>query len=178
LMRKHKRGFSRTYTPNVFQLRSFLNASYEESLWEPSHDVPLGNDGTIRRVFQESSEFCDDLARTQSSFLEHPAVREAEPQQETPTTAVACESNDLNALRVERKRLRDEYRAECKRSGEHTTHEIIAKGSDKRWKSRTQVDKWLDCDPRYDGEADRKIRGFLHREIRRLRDARPKNPNR
>lgn len=88
--------------------------------------------------------------------------------------AVMASGGDINIRKSERKKLRDEYKAECKRAGEHGDHIKIAKGASKRWTSRTQVDKWLQCDPRYDGEADRLIRDFLTREIKRLRDSHSK----
>jgi hypothetical protein len=77
-------------------------------------------------------------------------------------------------IKAERKKLRDDYKAECKLCGEQVNHPIIAHGSNPRWHSRTQIDKWLACDLRYNGEHDRLIRRFLTSETKRLRETRLK----
>jgi len=60
--------------------------------------------------------------------------------------------------KAERKKLRDDYKAECKRSGVRVTDEMIAEAANTRWHSRANIQKWLACHPKYDGEPDRKIR--------------------
>jgi len=84
----------------------------------------------------------------------------------------------LERRKAERMKLRDDYKAECKRCGVHVTYESIANGACPNWKSRSQIDKWLQCDWRYDGEPDRLIRQYLTREIERLRQLPSKQPQR
>jgi hypothetical protein len=60
--------------------------------------------------------------------------------------------------KAERKKLRDDYKAECKRSGVSVTDEMIAEAASRRWHSRANIQKWLACDPKYDGDPDRLIR--------------------
>ena len=62
------------------------------------------------------------------------------------------------ACKAERKKLRDDYRAECKRANVFVTDEMIAKGANSQWNSRSNIQKWLSCDPKYDGKPDRLIR--------------------
>jgi hypothetical protein len=78
----------------------------------------------------------------------------------------------LSAEKAARHRLIDEYKTECRRHGTHTNYEIIAHAVNKRWGSRTQIEKWLACDPRYGGEVDRQIRAYLTSETERLKKIR------
>jgi hypothetical protein len=64
--------------------------------------------------------------------------------------------------KAERKALRDAYKAECKAAGVKVTDEMIGRAANSDWKDgRTAVQKWVACDQRYDGEADRLIRRVL-----------------
>jgi hypothetical protein len=63
--------------------------------------------------------------------------------------------------KAERKRLRDKYKAECRAVGVKVTDEMIAKAANPKWTSRTNIQKWLGCDPKYSGEANRLIRKVL-----------------
>jgi len=76
----------------------------------------------------------------------------------------------IETPKVQRKRLRDEYKAECKAKGVTVTDEMIAEAASPRWKSRANIQKWLSCDPKYDGEPDRLIR-----EVFRKRHHLPKS---
>jgi hypothetical protein len=58
----------------------------------------------------------------------------------------------------ERKKLRDDYKAECKQNGVKMTHPMIAKAASPTWTTRDPVSKWLALDKRYEGEPDRLIR--------------------
>jgi len=60
--------------------------------------------------------------------------------------------------KAERTAARDAYKAKCRAAGVKVTDNMIAEAANPKWHSRTQVQKWLVCDPRYDGEADRLIR--------------------
>jgi len=64
----------------------------------------------------------------------------------------------LEARKAERKAARDAYKAECKAAGVTVTDEMIARAANPNWTSRTQVQKWLQCHPDYEGEPDRLIR--------------------
>lgn len=76
-----------------------------------------------------------------------------------PAAAQRAEpSATIESQKAERKALRDGYRVECKRAGVRLTDEMIAQAASPRWHSRSQIQKWLKCDPEYDGEPDRLIR--------------------
>jgi hypothetical protein len=81
-----------------------------------------------------------------------------------PTEPAAPVSTERQDIRAERRKLRDDYKAECKRAGLLVTDEMIAKSANpststnKGWNSRFQVQKWLACDPAYEGRADAIIR--------------------
>jgi hypothetical protein len=65
---------------------------------------------------------------------------------------------DRNGTLRERRRLRDDYKAKCKANGVRVTDEMIVRAASETWHSRTQIQKWLKGDPRYDGAPDRLIR--------------------
>jgi hypothetical protein len=60
--------------------------------------------------------------------------------------------------KAERRRLRDAYRAECCHAGIKVTDVSISEKANPKWTTRDPVQKWLACDPRYEGKADRLIR--------------------
>lgn len=70
----------------------------------------------------------------------------------------------LNACKAERTKLRDDYRAECKRAGVRVTDEMIAKAANPRWNSRSNIQKWRSCDAKYEGGPDRKIREVFRKK--------------
>jgi len=81
----------------------------------------------------------------------------------TPIDAGAhAPPESLEAKKAERKAARDAYKAECKAAGVKVTDEMIARAG--RWTSRTQIQKWLACDPRYDGAPDQLIRGVFSKK--------------
>lgn len=67
-------------------------------------------------------------------------------------------ASDIERCKAERKKLRDCYKADCKRAGVRVTDEMIAIAANPRWKSRTNIQKWLSCDPKYKDRPDRLIR--------------------
>jgi hypothetical protein len=72
----------------------------------------------------------------------------------------------------------DEYKAECKRRGIRRTYRDIASDVNKRWGSRTQIEKWLTCKygGAYGAEVDRQIRDYLKREIAQFKTTPPNKP--
>jgi hypothetical protein len=64
-------------------------------------------------------------------------------------------------------KLRDDYKAECKRAGVRVTDEMIAqaakppRGKNRGWTSRSHITKWLACHPNYEGTNDRLIRAVF-----------------
>jgi hypothetical protein len=76
----------------------------------------------------------------------------------SPSSDVSDLVNDIDKRKTERKKLRDDYKGECKSAGVRVTDEEIARAANQRWTSRTNVQKWLSCDPKYDGAPDRLIR--------------------
>jgi hypothetical protein len=81
----------------------------------------------------------------------------AQPEPCAPMTPGGVGPN-INGRKAERKKLRDDYKAECKQSGVKVTDEMIAEAANPRWHSRANIQKWLACDPKYDGVPDGKIR--------------------
>jgi len=79
-----------------------------------------------------------------------------------PRTAemIAVPATDAE-MRKERHARRDGYKSECKRHGVTVTDLMIAEAASSNWHSRTAIQKWLTCDPRYDGEPDRLIRSVF-----------------
>jgi hypothetical protein len=71
---------------------------------------------------------------------------------------------------AERKKLRDDYKAACKRAGVKVTDEMIAEAANpttpnnKGWHSRSNIQKWLACDPKYEGKPDQRIRNVFLRK--------------
>jgi hypothetical protein len=80
------------------------------------------------------------------------------PDADRPANEVPGYVDDIEKRKAERRRLRDDYKAECRRKGLKVTDEMIAEAACKTWHSRFQVQKWLACDSDYDGEPDRLIR--------------------
>jgi hypothetical protein len=65
---------------------------------------------------------------------------------------------EVTAGKEARKAARDCYKAECKMRDVKVTDAMIAEAANAKWHGRTAIQKWLACDPRYDGEPDRLIR--------------------
>jgi hypothetical protein len=80
--------------------------------------------------------------------------------------------------KAERRRLTDEYKAECKQRDIRRTYEDIARDVNKRWGSRTQIEKWLACkySGQYGATVDRQIRDYLKREIAQFKTTPPNKP--
>jgi hypothetical protein len=68
---------------------------------------------------------------------------------------------EIESKKRERKKLRDDYIAECRLAGVKVTNEMIATAANPRWHSRSQIQKWLACHPDYEGVSDRLIRRSL-----------------
>jgi hypothetical protein len=95
----------------------------------------------------------------------------------------ACNRSDagynIQAERAERKKLRNDYVAACKLDGVKVTDEMIAKaanpGTPNRngWNTRDSIQKWLQCNPNYDGRPDRMIRDVFKKKPH-LPKSRPK----
>ena len=60
-------------------------------------------------------------------------------------------------VKSERRALRDAYKGECRKHGVQVTDAMIAEVASGNWHGRTAIQKWLGCDPRYDGPTH-----FLH----------------
>jgi len=84
-----------------------------------------------------------------------PPSAPADELSRSPTTA---------EIREKRRVLRDNYKSECKQHGVIVTDAMIAEAANARWHGRTTTQKWLACDPRYDGEPDRLIRSVFTRK--------------
>jgi len=100
----------------------------------------------------ESTE-ADPAHRTETPCEDLPEALVPAATAETPAPAV-----DREAMKMERKGLRDAYKNECRRAGIKLTDEMIAEEANENWTTRDPVQKWIQCDPRYDGEPDRLIR--------------------
>jgi hypothetical protein len=92
------------------------------------------------------------------------------PPKQVTASETAPETNNLEARKAERNKLRDDYKAESKRAGVIVTDEMIAKaanppkGKNRGWTSRTHIHKWMACHPKYDGRNDQLIRAvFLNK---------------
>lgn len=70
----------------------------------------------------------------------------------------------LVEISKQRRLLRDNYKSECKQNGVTVTDVMIAEAASAKWHGRTAIQKWLKCDPRYDGESDRLIRKVFTRK--------------
>ena len=109
--------------------------------------------------------FAAEIAEWHSKLLEV-EVPKPLPEQQIPREPAAPEGvgPDINGRKSERKKLRDDYKAECKQAGVRLTDEMIAMAANPRtstkkgWTTRDPIQKWLQCDPKYDGEYDRLIR--------------------
>ncbi len=106
-------------------------------------------DGSIENVFAYSARCCEKLAAHGEITIEAPAPAAAE---------VAEPERDIESRKAERRKLCDDYKAECRRPGVKVTDEMIARAASPDWHTRAQVQKWLACHPEYDGEPDRLIR--------------------
>ena len=91
---------------------------------------------------------------------------QSEAQQPAPAaTASTLSHSPTDAeLKKERRALRDVYKSECKQYGKRVTDEMIAEAATSTWHNRTAIQKWLACDPRYNGEPDRLIRNVFARK--------------
>lgn len=83
--------------------------------------------------------------------------------------AVASGDN-ISTRKAERRKHRDDYKAECKRAGVNVTDLMIAEAANphtktqKGWNTRDAIQKWLQCDPKYDGHSDRMIRDVFKKK--------------
>jgi hypothetical protein len=138
-------------------------------------------DGEIEQVFASSARFCEELAAhgeiaPKAADGETAAVPDGHtteiPEQQIPPevcapTAPEGVGPDINERKAERKKLRDDYKAECKRAGVKVTDVIIAEAANpttpnnKGWHSRSNIQKWLACDPKYEGTPDQRIRNVF-----------------
>ncbi|MGA2184767.1 MAG: hypothetical protein ABSH47_17240 [Bryobacteraceae bacterium] len=90
------------------------------------------------------------------------ASAQPSPGPEPPPAAINAETGFPRPDKAaERRRLRGDYKAECKARGVRVTDSMIAEAASTRWHSRTQVQKWLQCDPKYEGIPDRLIRAVF-----------------
>lgn len=96
----------------------------------------------------------DNPGRVDDSVLNPPMEN---PVQHSPAI---CRADEL----AERKELRDGYKAQCKAAGVKITNEMISRAANTNWHNRTPVEKWLQGDPRYDGEPDRLIREVIRKK--------------
>ena len=136
-------------------------------LYSETTNTPLDKDLIIRWIGSYAAQFRPSLpASTPLADSEQVHVEDS------------LSDNDIEKCKAARKKLRDAYKAACKRLGRRVNHETIAHSVNGLWHSRTQIDKWLQCDPRYNGEPDRLIRQFLTREIQRLSETPLKKPHR
>jgi hypothetical protein len=83
---------------------------------------------------------------------------------EAPANAELSRSPTAAEIREQRRVLRDNYKSECKTNGVRVTDAMIAEAANANWHGRTTTQKWLACDPRYDGEPDRLIRSVFTRK--------------
>jgi hypothetical protein len=95
-------------------------------------------------------------AKSQTRGIQEPASSAIGPSPE--------ESPKISERRKERRGLRDQYKTECKLQGVTVTDKMIAEAASSKWHCRTTIQKWLACDPRYDGESDRLIRSVFVRK--------------
>lgn len=86
---------------------------------------------------------------------------EAQAPAPSPASRPILNGDTRGPVTEERRRLRDACKTACKNAGIKLTHEMIARVASERWQSRTQIDKWLQGDRRYDGNPDRLIRKAL-----------------
>jgi hypothetical protein len=106
----------------------------------------------------------------------------AEPPAESPAataeTDFGINIDPLSAEKAARRRLLNEYKAECKWLDIRMTYESITRAVNPRWKSRSQIDKWLAYTyvGEYDREVDRRIRKYLTSEIERIKKLRLAGP--
>src|SRR5262249_15811983 len=119
-------------------------------------------EGRTARQGEASEALAKPLAAMAQPASAELATRSNEDQKPgaaaTPDESSASAQYDIESQKAERKRLRDAYKAECKRAGVRVTDEMIAHAASKNWTGRTSVQKWLAADPRYNGEPDRLIR--------------------
>jgi hypothetical protein len=86
---------------------------------------------------------------------------------EPPSALAAAElsrSPTAAEIREQRRVLRDNYKSECKTNGVRVTDAMIAEAANTKWHGRTAIQKWVGCDPRYNGEPDRLIRSVFARK--------------
>jgi hypothetical protein len=124
----------------------------------PEHEIRR-----LKALFWDNPESVYQTLEQARQRLE--VYRAAPSIQATTDIAVAITSPDHGSSQVdtkarkrERRVARDAYKDECKDAGVTVTDEMIARAANQRWHTRDAVQKWLTCDPRYDGEPDRLIR--------------------
>jgi hypothetical protein len=91
------------------------------------------------------------------------------PGETKPVTTVATISANVMSTSTDivktkrelRRELREAYRFECKRAGVRVTDEMIAQAANSKWTSRANIQKWLACDPKYNGRSDDMIRAVF-----------------
>jgi hypothetical protein len=170
-------------------------------LWLGRRNPGDESDWFDRMVWPRAKDLIDDAAdgwwRTARDFeeehfeksfgpvvtLSEPAGRhelapEAPAAPATPGGSPLYGPRTLGEEKAERRKMIEEHRAECKRVGIDMNYAILAAAVNNRWRSRTQIEKWLAC--RYGGEygaeVERQIRGYLTRETERLKAIPPNEP--
>ena len=88
-------------------------------------------------------------------------IKPQSPQAAATTAERSAPTVNREAMKAERKALRDAYRAECRRAGIKLTDAMISEKACEKWTTRDPVQKWIACDPRYEGGPDRLIRRVL-----------------
>lgn len=79
----------------------------------------------------------------------------AEADFRTPAFNSTSAPGGTEEIKAQRKRLRDEYKAECKKHGIKVTDEMIAHAANSSWNTRDPVQKWLACHPNYEQTGHR-----------------------
>jgi hypothetical protein len=122
--------------------------TFNELLASEQHGGELQSHGQIERqqLDAELHEAKKELTAVTGAESGHASPANAEKPKDERTT---------------RRALRDAYKTECFQHSIRVTDEMIATAACPRWHSRTQIQKWLACDPRYGGKADRLIRSVF-----------------
>jgi hypothetical protein len=78
---------------------------------------------------------------------------------------------DIDSRKAARRKLRDDYKAECRNLGVKVTDGMIAEAANpptpnnKGWQSRSNIQKWIACDSKYEGKPDQRIRNVFVKKI-------------
>jgi hypothetical protein len=138
-------------------------------------DVPNA-DGELFTAEPKNQRADDSGATPNTSALETADLPAAERTAENRLSAgstpdgVTPSGQGIGGRKTERRKLRDDYVGECKRAGVRVTDEMIAtaanppKDKSKGWNTRDPIQKWLQCDPKYEGRPDRMIRAVFEKK--------------